>query len=135
VDGITRITIGAITTHIITVVITTDTATTAVTIYTEPGFQGLVGIIDIGNRMWRRQRFVAPATSTKPIFASRLRAGDRHFNESLQIRQVFQPSGQEFEALRIYEGVLTSPYIRGRSYGAGNFHVMHRANNTLDQSV
>ena len=48
VDGITRITIEAITTDIITVVITTDTVITVVTIYTGPGFPGLLGIIAIG---------------------------------------------------------------------------------------
>ena len=38
---------------------------------------------------------------------------------------------QEFEALRIYEGVLTSPHIRGRSYGAVHHHRYQDAQTNL----
>jgi hypothetical protein len=48
VDGITRTTIEAITTDIITVAIIIATITAGVTIYTGPGFPGLLAIIAIG---------------------------------------------------------------------------------------
>jgi hypothetical protein len=64
VDGITRITIEAITTDIPTVVITTDTVTTGVTICTGPGFPGLLAIIAIGKRMRR----YAPKVARSPLF-------------------------------------------------------------------